>query len=152
MRTIGAAMLSCLIGAGPVLADHQPPRAGRAAWAIGLPNGYVILEHQVRSIEITPADIVSGKVEVRAGSRLAFVARTPGGAVVDFHFRCDWPLEVRILGLASPIVLPGHGGTTQQLATVPGRHVVTLDYQFQLAPEMAPGTYAWPLQITVRKP
>ena len=145
-------MLTCLIGAGPVLADGQPPRAVRAAWAIGLPNGYAILEHQERNVEVSPADVARGMVEVRAGSRLAIVTQAPGGYAVDFHLRGGWPLAVRILGLASPLVLLGHGGTAEQRATVPGRQVVTLDYQFQLAPEMAPGTYAWPLQMTVRKP
>jgi hypothetical protein len=32
-----------------------------------------------------------------------------------------------------------------------GRRVLALDYQFILAPDARPGTYAWPLELAVRE-
>src|SRR5204863_3604102 len=39
-------------------------------WAIGLPNGYVVMEHQAPVLEVSADDVANGMIEVRGGSRL----------------------------------------------------------------------------------
>jgi len=44
------------------------------------------------------------------------------------------------------------GGTVVQREAAAGRHGVEIDYQFVLASDAIPGTYAWPLDLAVRAP
>ena len=69
--TLGAAL--ALV---PSIAVAQGASAPLAAWAIGLPDGYIIMEHQENVIHVTAADVARGVVEVRGGSRFVGTAHS----------------------------------------------------------------------------
>lgn len=143
-----SAILPGLFFAGMVAAA-DPSAVPEAVWAIGLPNGYVIMEHQTRGVHVTAEDAARGMVEVRGGSRLIVTIDAPGGYAVDFLNRSAVFRAIGIDGMGRSAALAARGGSlTQQQAA--GRHVVDLDYRFALAPGTPSGTYPWPLTLTVR--
>ena len=121
-------------------------------WAIGLPNGYVIMEHQAQAVRVTADDVARGVVDVQSGTRIVVTTIEPSGVAVDFR----WPGKpfraVRIDGIGSSVQFGPAGGTIVESQAIAGRRVVTVNYRFILAPDTTPGTYAWPLTLAVRTP
>lgn len=141
--------LACALAAGIAAADGAP-RGQFAAWAIGLPDGYVMMEYQAPVIHVTADDVARGVVEVRGGSRLVITTRSPAGYAVDFYTNGKLFQAVEIDGIGNAVALGTTGGTVVQQQAAAGRHVVALNYRFVLTPGTAPGTYAWPLELAVR--
>lgn len=108
------------------------------------------VEHQAAVITVTPRDIERGYVEVLAASRFSVVTNTPDGFIVDFRPRSDVFLAVRITGLQNPVEFGVQGGAA--LHNVPhGQTTIhQLGYRFMLRPDLKPGNYPWPLEISVR--
>src|SRR6185436_20497501 len=77
---LGAAALACAISAGNAIAGGP-----LQVWAIGLPNGYVVMEYQASVLEISTADVANGMVEVRGGSRLVITLKSPADYAVDLR-------------------------------------------------------------------
>jgi len=156
MRTVGKRVLwvaafACAVSAGTAVAEgplHTPLRV----WAIGLPNGYVIMEYQARVLHVSAEDVAKGMVEVRGGSRLLVTLNSPAGYAVDFRARGNWIGAARIGGIGGTVEIDSRGGTIVQREAAAGRHVVAIDYRFVLAPDAVPGTYAWPLEMAIRAP
>ena len=142
--------LACVLAPGIAAADGAP-RAAFAAWAIGLPDGYIMMEYQAAVIEVTAEDVARGVVEVRGGSRLIITTRSPAGYAVDFYPNGKLFQPVQIEGIGSAGDLGATDGTAVQREVAAGRCVIVLNYRFLLAPGAAPGTYAWPLEMVVRQ-
>lgn len=156
MRTIGIrvlcmAALACALAAGSAAADGEP-RAPLQVWAIGLPNGYVVMEHQARVLQISAEDVARGMIEVRGGSRLVVTLKSSAGYAVDFRARSPLIQAGWIEAGGRTTEIDSRGGTVVQPEAAAGRHVVAIDYRFVLAPDAVPGTYAWPLDLAVRAP
>ena len=127
-----------------------PPRAGFGVWAAGLPNGYVVMERQATTIQVTTADLATGVVNVPDGSRIVIVTFSPGAYALDFSARAAMFRSVRIEGVGRAIELGRDGGTVVTRDVPSGRRVISFSYLFHLAPDAVPGTYVWPLQMAVR--
>jgi hypothetical protein len=123
-------------------------RGPLTAWAIGLPNGYIVMEHQAQVVHVTAEDALRGTVEVRGGSRLIVITHASSRYAFDFSNRSTIFRPVGIKGVS--IVKLGPGGATARLQHPAGRRAVDLDYKFELAPGTRPGVYPWPLTFTVR--
>ena len=121
-----------------------------AVWAIGLPHGYIVLEHQANVINVTSDDVARGFVQVAGGSRLIVVTRSQGDYALHFARRGALFRSVQVEGLGPTTQLGAQGGTVIQRDVPAGKAVVAVNYRFELAPGMAPGTYAWPLEVVVR--
>jgi len=152
MRTIGKRVLwvaafACAVSAGIAAADGP-----LQVWAIGLPNGYVIMEHQARVLEVSAQDVANGMVEVRGGSRLVITLKSPAGYAVDFRTRSRLVQAGSIEAIGRTVEMEAKGGVLVQREAAAGRHRVAIDYRFVLAPDVVPGTYAWPLDLAVRAP
>ncbi len=141
--------VACALVTGIAAADGAP-RGQFAAWAIGLPDGYVMMEYQAPEIQVTAEDVERGVVEVRGGSRLVITTRSPAGYALDFFNRGTLFQAVEIDGIGDAIELGPRGGTVVQREGTVGKRVVALNYRFALAPGTTPGTYAWPLELVVR--
>jgi hypothetical protein len=142
-------LIVCAMGSGTSLAEG-PLRASFAVWAVGLPNGYVVMAHQARSIEISEEDVRQGAVYVPAATRLVVVNRSSGSYAVDF-WSAETPFRsVRVEGIGHAVEFGAAGGRVVERAAPAGRHAITVDYRFTLAPDAKPGSYPWPLQIAVR--
>jgi len=121
-----------------------------AVWAIGLPHGYIVMEHQATVINVTREDVVRGFVQVAGGSRLTVATRSQGDYTLHFVRRGALFRSVKVEGIGSTIELGAQGGTVIQHDVPAGKAVVTVNYRFELAPATVPGTYAWPLELVAR--
>jgi len=125
-------------------------RGSFAVWAIGLPDGYIIMEHQETVVHVTAADVARGVVEVRGGSRYTVTTHAPGRYSLNLFHRGGLFQSVYIAGLNRAAVLGPAGALVAHQDVEAGRCVISLDYRFMLAPGTAPGTYAWPLELAAR--
>ena len=143
------AAFACALVAGAAAAgDASLARSG--VWAIGLPDGYVIMEHQAAVIEVTAEDVAMGVVEVRGGSRFMITTHAPARYAVDFFTRRGFFQAVGIGGIGRPAELGPTGGTVDHREATVGKRVIRVDYRFVLPSDTTPGTYEWPLQMSVR--
>lgn len=147
-------VLACLLAAGALfsglaIADGTP-RGDFAVWAIGLPNGYVVMDRQAPSIHVTEDDAAQGVVHVFEGSRLAVTTGSQRDFAVHFATRTALFRTVQIEGIGRTVELGARGGTVVERDLPAGRHVVAVNYRFELAPGTAPGTYSWPLEMATR--
>ena len=110
------------------------------------------LLNQVRDLVITDADITRGFVEVPAATRIQVKSNNPDGCLLAFEVMNEpgavFDAVNVSLGNREVQLSPG-GGWIPQPYTEGG---VTLDlsYRFTLAKNVQPGTYSWPLQVSVQ--
>jgi hypothetical protein len=105
---------------------------------------------QAAALTITAGDIERGYVDIPAASNFSITTNALDGYVVDFHPRSDTFRSVLVTGLQSPVEIGAQGGIAMQ--NVPhGRTILLqLGYRFMLRPDLLPGSYPWPLEISVR--
>jgi hypothetical protein len=137
----------CALVTGVGAADGPAP----AAWAIGLPHGYVVMEHQAQAIDVTDEDVARGFVDVRGGSRIVVTTRSGGRYALDFATRASAFSSVQFEALGRAVALGAHGATLVEHDAPAGRTAIAIDYRFRLAPGTVSGTYAWPLEIVARR-
>lgn len=125
-------------------------RASSAVWAIGLPDGYIMMEYEAAVIHVTADSVARGVVEVRGGSRFVITSNSPTRYTVSFFNRGALFRAVRVDGMGRAVEFGPAGGTVAQQEAAAGRRVISLDYRFTLAPDATPGTYAWPLELVAR--
>jgi hypothetical protein len=138
--------VACALVTGGAAADGPT----LAVWAIGLPHGYIVMEHQAQVIDVTSDDVARGFVQVAGGSRLIVATRSQGDYALHFARRGALFRAVKIEGLGRTVELGAQGGTIVQRDMPAGKAVVAIDYRFQLSPATVPGTYAWPLEVVAR--
>ena len=157
MRPIAVATNYCrlriLIGVACALVADVAAAGGPslAVWAIGLPHGYIVMEHQAKVIDVTDEDVARGFVQIAGGSRLVVSTRSQGDYAVHFATREALFRSVRIEGIGRTVELGAQGGTVVERDAPAGRSVVAVNYRFDLALGTAPGTYAWPLEVVARR-
>ena len=137
--------LACALGASAALAQGSG-----AVWAIGLPHGYIVMEQQARSLEITSEHVAQGFVTVPAATRIVVTTRSRGDYALHFAPRGRLFQSVRIEGIGKPVAINADGGTVEERDVPAGRSEIALTYRFALAPGTQPGRYPWPLEVVAR--
>lgn len=125
-------------------------QAPLAVWAIGLPNGYVIMEHQTAAVQVTADDVARGVLDVQDGTRIAITTTEPSVVTLDFRIPGRLFRAVQVDGAGRSVQFGPPGGRIDETQAATGRRIVTVNYRFTLAPETTPGTYSWPLAMGVR--
>jgi hypothetical protein len=146
VASLSALLFSC------VAAADEPPSTPLAVWAIGLPNGYVIMKHQAPAVHVTADDVARGVVDVKSGTRIVITTVEPSGIAVDFHSPGKLFRSIQIDGIGGSAHFGPAGGTIVESQAAVGRRVIAINYRFTLAPDTASGTYVWPISIAVRHP
>ena len=126
--------------------------AGSSSMVIGV-NAVVQARTQLKSLQqpatllVTEADIQRGYVDVSGASLLDIWTNNPAGCVLTFE-PSGFPFrEVDITVMGREIVINPMGGMV--IMPIRGRQQIALDYRFVLTSEARPGTYAWPLYVSV---
>jgi len=107
------------------------------------------VEHQAAALTITARDIERGYIEVPAASNFSVITNSQDGYVIDFRPRSDVFRSVLVTGLQNPIEMGAEGGAAMH--NIPhGRTTFhQLGYRFTLRANLQPGSYPWPLEISV---
>lgn len=143
---VAAAFLFGLLGAQETNAVMKT--ANLTASATVLPYLQFNLLFQVSEITITEEDIQRGYLDLRSASLLELKTNSNQGYHLSFEGSL-WPFkEVQIQGLTNPVRLhSGHSLVHQPSAR--GKVIMNLDYRFILSGETKPGSYSWPLLISI---
>lgn len=108
--------------------------------------------HQERTLVVTPEDVARGYVDAPAASRIEVLNNRRGGCLLVFEGVAgpDAPFgRISVRGLEREVELgPGGGFVPHPFAPAPV--AAELSYRFVLTRDARPGTYPWPLQVSVR--
>lgn len=110
----------------------------------------VQVDYQAAQLTVTPEDVARGYVEAPAASQFRILG---GGArsgwLIDFFARGQIFASVQIEGLGGSAQFGADGGTLFQRDRTPNG-VTRLSYRFNLGANVQPGSYQWPLAMSVR--
>ena len=109
------------------------------------------LEHQQMQLTVTPDDVARGYAEVSAASRFAVTTNNRAGYALIFQPHAAIFRSVEIHGLGVGVEIGAGGGTVIQSGAENGvaRTLFELGYRFYLAEGVQPGSYFWPLSVSV---
>jgi hypothetical protein len=110
---------------------------------------------QARELDVTNSDIRRGYVDVPLASRVSVKTNDPAGyllafevVVVDGSYGVFSGVNVRIG--EREFQIPLHGGWIPQ-PFVRGGTVLDISYRFNLSENAQPGTYSWPIMVSVNR-
>ncbi|MBI5888792.1 MAG: hypothetical protein HZB82_08805 [Deltaproteobacteria bacterium] len=105
--------------------------------------------YQAPEFVITNADVDRGYVDVAAASLFQVRNNSPAGYILAFEAGTAKFKEVRITGLASEVVITSGSAVSMQPYAGPYPVTMQLSYRFVLDKDAYPGTYAWPVMMSV---
>jgi hypothetical protein len=147
-RCIAAATLASAVALTPLLSS-----AGGAQLGVGATVPLVAamkMLYQVPTIEITEADIERGYVEVRGASRFSVATTSRVGYAVDLVAKLPLFAAVHVSSALGSARLGPEGGTLVARGRPRRDANAELTYRFELARDVRPGTYPFPLHLAVR--
>ena len=115
-----------------------------------LPHVKLDVQNQAMELKISQSDIKRGYIDVPAGSRFSVHTNSREGFILDFHVLADLFQSVQIHGLDSDVNFGVDGGAVTQRLSGQKTQQVELGYRFNLASDMQPGLYPWPLMVSAR--
>jgi hypothetical protein len=114
-----------------------------------LPRATLKVISQPQKLVVTKADISRGYVEVKSAVRLEVKNNSRAGYLLVFEGKGMQFKEVYVQGLGSDVRITQGGGWIPQ-PYIPKISELDLSFKFILTEESKPGTYEWPLEISVR--
>jgi hypothetical protein len=105
---------------------------------------------QPKQIEISVTDVARGHVNVPAALRFSVVTNKGAGYLMQFHPVGNVFEAVQVDGLGNTVHLGADGGVIVQRIQQTPNQTQELSFRFILDAETKPGTYPWPLLLTVR--
>lgn len=101
-------------------------------------------------LSISAADVQRGYVDTPRPLRLRVFSNSRAGFMLDIVTQSPWFTAVAIDGLDGSVTLGAEGGTIVQRSPGATSKTLSLHMRFKLADGLAPGLYAWPLQLQAR--
>jgi len=108
--------------------------------------------HQVGTLVVTPEDVARGYVDAPSATRIEVRNNSRGGCLLVFEGTAgpDAPfVRISVRGFERDVEI-GPGGGFVPHSYAPGPVTSELSYRFSLGRDARPGTYPWPLQVSVR--
>lgn len=106
--------------------------------------------YQARQIEISAADVARGQVEVAAASRFSVLTHLGAGYLIQLDPIGHVFESVHVEGLGNAVQLGADGGAIVRRGPQASDLTHELSFRFILHPATRPGTYPWPLLLSVR--
>lgn len=125
------------------------PAAKLTVTATVLPHTDFRVMRQAAEIVITNADIDRGYVDASNASLIQVKNNSPSGYLLVFEGAGSGFREVHVKGLGRNIVISSGNGWVAQPYAGKTPVVMELSYRFLLADGLQPGTYSWPLAISI---
>jgi hypothetical protein len=142
-------------GAQEIQRVTVPPAAGSARIQVTatVPSRATLrVLHQERALVVTPEDVARGYVDAPAASRIEVRNNSRGGCLLVFE-RIAGPDAsfgiVSVRGFDREVEIGPEGGFVPH-SYAPAPVTAELSYRFSLDRDARPGTYSWPLQVSVR--
>jgi hypothetical protein len=152
---VAALSMAEFAGAQEIQRGSGPPAAGTARIQVTatVPSRATLrVLHQERTLVVTPEDVARGYVDAPAASRIEVRNNSRGGCLLVFE-RIAGPDasfgNVSVRGFERDVEIGPVGGFVPH-AYSPAPVTEELSYRFSLDRDARPGTYPWPLQVSVR--
>jgi hypothetical protein len=148
-----ACALAATVGLAPVAATTAEAAQTSAAMAVSV----TVVAHakmhtyfQESQLNISKKDIERGYVDAPAALRFSVVSNSQSGYLMEFYPVGNLFDSVRISGLGNAVQMGTDGGAVVQRGPLRANPAVELSFHFVLHPDVLPGNYPWPLQLSVR--
>ena len=154
-KRLVACALAITVGLAPLVTMVPAAEAAQTSAAIQVSARVVAsarmrTAHQATQLRITAADVARGYAEAPAASRFSVATNSRSGYLLEFHPVGDVFESVHVGGLGSTVQLGSDGGAIVQRGLQPPDLTHELSFRFTLRPGAQPGSYPWPLQLSVR--
>jgi hypothetical protein len=93
--------------------------------------------------------VARGYVDVSAAMRFSVAATGPAGYVMRFQPLDSLFDSVEVSGIGAPVRVGAAGGSIVRPGMLAPNQVQELSFRFGIRADAAPGTYPWPLQMSV---
>lgn len=146
---VGVAVAAALA----LLASAEPARAasfGSSSMRVTanvLPYLRLQVLKQASVLNVTADDVARGYIDVPAATDLMAHTNDRNGFSLSFDARSTVFRKAQVTGLFNGLEIGPEGGMVHQ-PFAGNQLLLRLSYRFFLAPEVAPGSYPWPLQIS----
>lgn len=148
----GGRWLTCF--AALVALAGAAPQAGAAGASVMvsatvLKHARLSITEQPATLEVTAADIARGYVDVADAGQISIRSNSPR-YLLEFAVQDGFFRRIDVAGLGENVELGGTGGLAARPAAGPAvATTMKLRYRFMLAASAQPGTYAWPMRLSV---
>jgi hypothetical protein len=144
-------LATTLVPLSPLMPIAHAAQRGAAmpVSAMVIANAKLQISYQARQIEISAADVARGAVEVPAAMRFSVTTTKGSGYLMQFHPVGNFFQSVHVDGLGSAVQLGADGGAIVQRGPQTPNQTHELSFRFDLHPDTTPGSYPWPLSLSV---
>jgi hypothetical protein len=145
-------LATTLLPLAPNMASAHAAQRGAAmpVSAMVIANARLQISYQAKQIRISAADVARGEVEVPAAMRFSVVTNKGSGYLMQFHPVGNFFASVHVDGLGNTVQLGADGGAIVQRGPQVPNRTHELGFRFNLHPDTTPGSYPWPLMLSVR--
>lgn len=145
-------LATALVPLAPVMPSAQAAQRSAAmpVSAMVVTNAKMQTSYQTTQIQISVADVARGQVEVLAALRFSVATNKGAGYLLQFHPVGNIFESVHVGGLGNTVQLGADGGAIVQRGAQASNQTHELSFRFTLRPDTTPGTYPWPLLLSVR--
>ncbi|HEY2865189.1 MAG TPA: hypothetical protein VGK37_16330 [Casimicrobiaceae bacterium] len=144
---LAAACALCASSEPARAASSGPGSSTMRVTASVLPYLRLQLLKQAPILNVTPDDVARGYIDVSAATDLMAHTNDRNGFSLSFDARSTVFRKAQVSGLVRGLEIGPEGGWVHQPFTG-HQMLMRLSYRFFLAPEVVPGNYPWPLQIS----
>lgn len=153
-RNLIAWALAIAVSLGPLATSASMAEAAQTSAVLPvsvtvIANTRMQMLHQTKLVTISAADIARGHIELPSAAHFLVKTNSPSGYHIDFHALADFFASVEVSGLGQPAHLGPEGGRIVRRGPVPSSISHELGFRFTLRPGTLPGTYPWPLSLSV---
>ena len=113
-------------------------------------NAKMQTEFQATQLNISEADVVQGYLDVYDASRFSISTNSHSGYVINFNPINHIFDSVQVSGFGNPVQLGADGGSVVQRIPTIKTQSHELSFRFILNQDVKPGSYPWPLMLSVR--
>ena len=151
-RKLLSCALAVTVGLAPWIqsAEAAQNNAAMSVSVTVIANAKMQTHFQATHLWISEADIARGYVDVAGASRFSVSTNSRSGYLMDFNPVNNIFASVQVRGLKNTVQLGADGGSMVQRTPMIQNQSQELSFRFTLNQDVKPGSYSWPLQMSVR--
>jgi hypothetical protein len=154
-RKLVACALAITVGLAPLATYAPEAEAAQKSAAMQvsvsvIANAKMQTAFQATQLSISAADVARGYVEIAAASRFSVATNSRTGYRLEFQPIGNVFESVQVGGFGNLVQLGADGGSVVQRGPFAPNLEHELSFRFTLHPQTLPGSYPWPLQMSVR--
>jgi hypothetical protein len=113
-------------------------------------NAVAKFDYQANQIQVEPADVSRGYVDVLSATRFSVRTNSRNGYLMVFYPLLDFFESIQVTDANISTNIGREGGAVVHRDLLPAESIQSLSYRFYLSATVQPGTYPFPLQMQVR--